>query len=363
MLASTNSKVFRYLLCLLGIVLALPVLILVPLIVVTPITISGLVYLIGYGLITAGLILSPWRPKYLPILTVSGVITIGLTAGIHLSRIPNQTSNIKVIVLPSANETRWANWLIDEEDSVLFGEAVLYLMGGVTGHEHDGIVSALSTAYAQARSTSGTFPSPFISTYIGFQNPATFDAVVIEPAVERPSPIGVVFLHGYMGNVTLQCWQIAQAAEQIGAITVCPSTSSIGDWWQPEGEAIVRETLSYLRGRGIQRFYLGGFSNGGYGLSRLSTALVTESGLKGLFFIAGASNGMVVREINLPVLVIQGSEDERMPVGSAREFATELGKRATYVELEADHFLIMKQSEQVRKSIGTWLESQELSSR
>ena len=233
----------------------------------------------------------------------------------------------------------------------------------MTGHEHDGIVSALSTAYAQARSTSGAFPSPFVSTYLGFQHPAAFDAVVIEPADERPSLIGVVFLHGFMGNVTLQCWQIAQAAEQIGAITVCPSTSSIGDWWRPEGEAIVRATLRYLRGRGIHRFYLGGFSNGGYGLSRLSKAVAAESGLKGFFFIAGASNGMAVREINLPVLVIQGSADERIPVGSARQFAAELGKLATYVELDADHFLIMKQSEQVRKSISTWLKSQELNSR
>ena len=144
MLTATNSKVFRYLLCFLGIVLALPVLILVPLIAVTPITISGLVYLIGYGLIAAGLILCPWRPKYPLILTVSGVIMIGLMVGIHLSRIPNQTSNIKVIVLPSANETRWGNWLIDEEDSILFGEAMLHLMGGVTGHEHVGATFSLA---------------------------------------------------------------------------------------------------------------------------------------------------------------------------------------------------------------------------
>ncbi len=354
-----NSKVFRYLLCLLGVVLALPALVLMLLTTVTPITLSGIVYLLGYGLIAAGLILSPWRPKYPLMLMISGVITIGLMAGIQLNRIPDQTSNIKVIVLPSAHETRWSNRLIDEEDSILFGEALLHLMGGVAGHEHAGIVSALSTTYAQARSTSGAFPSPVVSTYLGVQNPAAFDAVVIEPAVKQTSPVGVVFLHGFMGNVTLQCWQIAWAAEQIGATTVCPSTSAIGDWWQPAGEAIVRETLSYLRGRGIQRFYLGGFSNGGYGLSRLSTALAAEPGLQGFFFIAGASNGMAVREINLPVLVIQGSEDERVPVGSARQFAAALGKLATYVELDADHFLIMKQSEQVRKSLGAWLESQE----
>jgi len=354
---SKNSEVFRLLLCFLGIALALPALGLVALAVVTSITLSGAIYLLGYGLLVTGLILSPWRPKYQRLLLISGVMTIGLVAGIQFSRSLRQASNIKDSVLPSAAEIRWVNWLIDEQDSVLFGEGLLHLMGGVTEREHAGLVAALSTGYAQANLTSGAFPSPVVSTYLGFQKPAAFDALVIEPTDEHLAPIGVVFLHGYMGNVTLQCWQIAQAARQIGALTVCPSTNWSGEWWQPDGEPIIRATLRYLRERGIQQFYVGGFSNGGYGLGRLSAVLATELGLKGLFFIAGVSNGTAVRATNLPVLVIQGIEDERMPVGLARQFVAELGTQATYVELEADHFLIMKQSEQLQASLGAWLKN------
>jgi pimeloyl-ACP methyl ester carboxylesterase len=350
----------RYLLCLLGLLGAIPALAVTTLALVTPITGSGVIYLLGYWLMALGLIVAPWRPKYLLLLTVSGVIAIVLTAGVRLSLIRNQTSSPKVIVLPSGQGTRWLNWLIDEQDSVLFGEAVLYRLGGVTVREHDNLVPGLLTAYTNARSTTGPVASPVLSTYLGFQKPMAFDAIVIEPVVERPASIGVVFLHGWMGNVELQCWQISQVAGLLGAVTVCPSTNWMGDWWTPEGEAILRATLSYLRKRGIQRLYLGGYSNGGAGIGSLISTLATEPGLKGLFFIAGVRDGIGVREAHLPVLVIQGRTDERMPVEVARRFVGDVGPLATYVELEADHFVIVKQSRLIQAALRTWLEAQVL---
>ncbi len=143
------------------------------------------------------------------------------------------------------------------------------------------------------------------------------------------------------------------------AVTVCPSTNWIGEWWLPEGEAIIRETFGYLRERGIQRIYLGGYSNGGGGVGRLISRLADEPELSGLFFIAGVRNAAAVRETGLPVLVIQGVYDERIPVEAARQFVEEVDERATYVELEADHFLIMKQSQAVQEAISAWLAEQE----
>jgi alpha/beta superfamily hydrolase len=348
---------FRYLLCLFGILAAIPALGLTTLALVTPITTSGMIYLLGGWLIAVGLILAPWRRKYSLALIISGVIAISWMVGVCL--IQNQPSRVKVIMLPSAKETRWVNWLIDEQDNVIFGEEVFYLLGGVTAQEHENIAPALFTAYADARSTKSVTASPFLSTYLGLQKPSAFDAIVIEPVVEHPSPFGVVFLHGFMGNVAIQCWQIAQAVEKLGAVTICPSTGWIGDWWTPDGEAIIQTSMSYLRGRGIERLYLGGYSNGGNGIGSLISELATEPGLRGLFFISGMRNGIGVAETNLPVLVIQGSEDERMPVEAARRFVNEVGPRATYVELDADHFLIMKQPQPLQAAISNWLEDQE----
>jgi len=162
-----------------------------------------------------------------------------------------------------------------------------------------------------------------------------------------------------MGNVTAQCWEIAQAASKFGAVTVCPSTGWRGEWWQPQGEAIIRATFNYLRTQGIRMFYLGGFSNGGFGISRLTFQLKNESGLSGLFFIDGIDDGESIKETGLPVLVIQGVQDERMPVTQARQIAETIADSGTYVELDGDHFLIMKQSDLVRNALAVWLEDQE----
>jgi pimeloyl-ACP methyl ester carboxylesterase len=290
---------------------------------------------------------------------LSGALVVVAVGGARLGFMGSAASDLRVVVLPPATASRWVNWLIDEQDSVLFGAEALYLAGGLTGREHDQLAPTLAAAYADARTVEGVFASPVLSTYLGFETPAAFDAIVIEPTTEPAAPVGVVFLHGFMGNVSLQCWQIARAASTVGAVTVCPSTGWIGDWWQPPGRAILQATLGYLRGRGIQRFYLGGFSNGGSGLGSVMPDLAAEPGLQGLFFIAGTRNGAGVRASNLPVLVIQGVDDDRMPVEGARQFAAEIGPRATYVELEADHFLIVKQAGPLQQAISTWLEDHE----
>ncbi|MFT3891746.1 MAG: alpha/beta hydrolase [Anaerolineales bacterium] len=268
----------------------------------------------------------------------------------------NSTPNLKVLAIPSGKGTSWLNSLIDERDGLIFGETLFHLIGGDSKNEHAGLPSALATAYSQMRQE-GSFSSPIISTYLGLQKPSHFDAVVIEP--DEPSQFAVVFLHGYMGNVTAQCWEIAQAVKQLGGLTVCPSTVWTGEWWQAEGQAILQATFEYVRSQGIQRFYLGGFSNGGFGISILAPQWKETDRLAGLIFIDGFTNGADVREAGLPVLVIEGLQDERVPVAAARQFVAEVGDLVTYTEIEGDHFLIMKRPDSVQREIVKWLEIQE----
>lgn len=209
------------------------------------------------------------------------------------------------------------------------------------------------------RTEQGIFPSPFANTYLNLQQPSAFDTIIIEPENRRRPEIGVIFLHGFMGNVTAQCWEIGRAGNKFSAVTACPSTGWRGEWWQPQGQAILQSTFDYLRRQGIKKFYLGGFSNGGFGISRLATQLGNEADLNGLFFIGGILNGASIRETGLPVLIIQGEQDERMPVTEARAIAEIIGDAGTYVELQGDHFLIMKQPEIVQNAVAAWLENQE----
>jgi len=115
-------------------------------------------------------------------------------------------------------------------------------------------------------------------TLLGRQVPGAFDTVVIEPRAESnsASPIktGVIFLHGYAGSYTLECWLVASAARAIGAVTVCPATDFSGHWRGEAGEQIVRATLDYLHTRGIRRVFLAGLSSGAMGASVLAPRLL-----------------------------------------------------------------------------------------
>jgi pimeloyl-ACP methyl ester carboxylesterase len=342
------------------VLVALPILALVALAFTLPITVSGIGYLLACSLAVAGLILAPWKGKYSFLLTLAGGVAITLVAGARLVLAErDRTSNLTVITLPQGKEIRWINTLIDEQDSLIFGEAVFHLIGGDSQREHEQIAAMLRTSYNEIRGMRRIFPSPVISTYLDLQQSEAFDTVIIQPGVMRHPDSAVIFLHGYMGNVTAQCWEIAQAVGEFGSITVCPSTDWTGQWWQPEGEAILEATFRYLREQGIEKFYLGGFSNGGFGISRLVSKLKREEGLSGLFFIDGIYDGASIRETGLPILIIQGAQDERVPAGEVRQIAEIIGDLGTYVELEGDHFIIIKQPELVQNAITTWLEVHE----
>ncbi len=356
MSAVSRQGYYRYLPCFLGMLLALPVLALILLAFALPITTSGIGYLSGSLLFAAGLILAPRVHRY-PVVIIIGIIVIALVAGQRLVRVLQDTApSIIMITLPQGTEARWVNSLIDEQDSLIFGEMLFHFIGGDSAKEHENIASALFAEYSKMRAAQRLFPSPIVSTYLNLQTPTHFDAIIIEPEVDHPPDFALVFLHGYMGNVTAQCWEIAQAVKIFGGVTVCPSTGWQGAWWQPNGQAILQATFEYVRGRGIQKFYLGGFSNGGSGISRLAPELKDERDLRGLVFIDGIHNGVGIRETGLPVLIIQGAQDERMRAAQARQVAQEIGDLATYVELNGDHFLIMKQPKLVQDAIAQWLE-------
>ena len=355
-----NSEMsYKHLLCVLGVILIVPWLVLIALAFMLPITISGIGYLFAGFLAIAGLILAPWKSKQSSWLMVVGVLMLCLIAGTRiLLGASNSTSPIRMITLPQEKGTRWLSFVIDEQDSLIFGEALFHQVGGSSSREHENLDLILEKDYAELRQAQAVVPSPIVNTYLKFQEPAAFDLVVIEPEVNSHPEIGVIFLHGFMGNVTAQCWEIARAVNRLGALTVCPSTEWQGKWWQPEGEAILRATFSYLRKEGIQKIYLSGFSNGGFGISRLAPKLGNEAGLSGLIFIDGITGGADIRDMGLPVLVIQGTQDERMPASEARRVVEVIGALGTYVEVDSDHFVIMKKPDQVQKALTAWLENQ-----
>jgi pimeloyl-ACP methyl ester carboxylesterase len=207
-------------------------------------------------------------------------------------------------------------------------------------------------AYLDMRRDDVFTPSPVVDTFLGRQAPGAFDALVIEPRAEpRPVPMkyGVLFLHGYAGSYTLECWLLARAAREIGALTVCPATDFSGHWRNEAGERIARAALDYLHARGIERVFLAGLSNGAVGASALAPRFAAS--LVGLILISGApASGS---NAGLPALVVHGTEDTMTPVTAARAFAEHT--HATLVEFDGGHFVLLTKRVAARQVIVDWL--------
>ena len=97
-----------------------------------------------------------------------------------------------------------------------------------------------------------------------------------------------MFLHGYAGNFSLPCWQIAQAVKGSALLTACPSDDlrrRLGlCGWRRDG---ARRGEVQLRERGITKMVLAGLSNGGYA-SMLAPKL--GSTFAGYVFISGVED-------------------------------------------------------------------------
>jgi surfactin synthase thioesterase subunit len=101
--------------------------------------------------------------------------------------------------------------------------------------------------------------------------------------------------------------------------------------------------------------YLAGLSNGAVGASEMAGRMASD--FAGLILISGGSSD--AEDSGLPVLTIQGARDTRMPADLMRAYAERMGENTTYVELDGDHFMMLKQAEAVHQAINTWLANQE----
>jgi hypothetical protein len=260
---------------------------------------------------------------------------------------------IAMRTLPAGDSARWLARLVDEQDLAQVGARVLAARWQLPAAERERLVPAMHEAYLDMRRDDVFSPSPVLDTLLDRQTPSAFDALVIEPrAVPKPSvpmKFGVLFLHGYAGSFTLECWLLARAAREIGALTLCPATDFTGNWRGDAGERILRASLDYLHGRNVKRVFLAGLSNGAVGASALLPRFA--SAFEGLILISGApasgGNG------GLPTLVVHGEHDNVTPAAAARAFAER--NHATFAGFDGGHFVLLTRRSETRQTIVDWL--------
>jgi predicted esterase len=323
----------------------------------TPVSSPGIIYLLSYLLIALGLLFAPLGLKRSFLLILMGGI-LGVAMIVFRIIFPASGSRINIVTLPSRSGPRLFNRILNEQDAVLFGAQVGPYFRFITSNEKKTLVPSFRQAYKEMNAYGATPLSPFLTTYLYQQRPDAFDVVIAEPDSETPPRSGIIFLHGYGGNFTIQCWLIAKPGFRINALTVCPSTNVNGQWWTPKGQTIIKETLNYVHQQGIQRIYLAGLSNGAISASRLADQFKNE--LAGLILISGADPNTTITR--LPVLVLYGQNDERIPISMVEQYVSAAGLHVTYHSFDGDHFLLLKQADQVQGVIANWLIEQETNS-
>jgi pimeloyl-ACP methyl ester carboxylesterase len=263
---------------------------------------------------------------------------------------------IGMVTLPQGTSSRWLGRVVDEQDVALVGARVLAMRWRLPPDEQKRLLPAMREAYVDMRRDDAFTPSPVFDTILGRQTSGAFDTLVIEPraagSTASLAKTGVIFLHGYAGSYTLECWLLASAARAVGAVSVCPATDFSGHWGGRAGEQIVRTTLDYLHARGIRRVFLAGLSNGAMGASALAPKLAAS--LAGLILVSGApasgGNG------GLPTLVIHGTDDPMASAASARAFAART--HASYAGFDGGHFVMLVRRAETRAAIANWLMGQ-----
>jgi len=346
---------FRYILLVFGCFISFPLIVLLLFIPTTPVSPVGIVYLISYFLIVIGMICAPWQSGRSFILILAGGAIAFATVAVRAIFPPSGTQ-INLIVLPGQSGPRLLNRILNEQDVVLFGAQVAPYLGAISPAEKSSLDLKFSQAFHEMSLERATPLSPFLTTYLNQQHPNQFDALIAEPGAGTSPKNGIIFLHGFGGNFTVQCWLVAKAGFHVDAITVCPSTSPSGAWWNSQGESILEETFTYLHRRGVERIYLAGLSNGAIGASKLADRF--KNNLKGLILISGADPEADMTDV--PVLLLHGKYDERIPVSLMDQYASATDPNVTYHLFEGDHFLLLKEADQVQKVIVDWLRDQEL---
>jgi pimeloyl-ACP methyl ester carboxylesterase len=243
--------------------------------------------------------------------------------------------------------------MIPERDAALGGSTVLMLLGAIPD-EPGVLLSGLRDGYSRMAEVEGSYPSPVLGTYVNGQTLDSSAMLRIAPERFGPPEASVPFLHGSGGNVSLFCWQVAQAAFSVGLETVCPSTDVTAFWNRPEEIALVDRTIRSMRARGVRRIYLAGLSQGGIGVSQIASRFDVQ----GVILISGVSSHP--EPVSVPTLILQGALDPRTTPEPARAYAEQLGVLATYREWDdASHWLLLTHHAQVTQEMTHWLAERE----
>lgn len=329
-----------------GVFIAIPECVLLLLAVGKPLSVLGWLSIgVSVGIV-AGLLVAGRKGRWM----IGASMLVALATILVVIAMPSNRGApfLSAVVLPSGDSaSRWQR-LIRERDAAIIGSGMLYHSGLITAYEYDELIPSLATVYDELDQDDPLLVSPIIRTGLGLQEAERSDAFL---HVEGDGTMWVVFLHGMFGNNVSGCWVIAQAAAQSGWSTMCPSTDITGRWDLADGPTIVHAAIENVRSRGAQRLVLAGFSNGGFGASRLAEQLCRE--LDGLILMSGVDSSMP--PTSLPTLIVYGENEASFSANRLEDLTEALPNGELVVLENADHMLLVKRCDDITPILTSFL--------
>jgi predicted esterase len=257
---------------------------------------------------------------------------------------------------------------VAESETALAGLALARLLHLMTGNEGVSLERLLKKEYVALESS---------NILRGTPNGLLLESEAGGICYLRWVPLGLrrgpclVFLHGFGGQLTVMVKALIEALPSPPVVILAPYLDTAGQWWLPEGQAVVRElVLHHLPPEADpKQVFLVGLSNGGVGASRLALSESLGPLFKGAILISGLAppledpnNPKSVYEAPVhgaDLLVIAGDADPRFPAPLVQSLVDATRRRGSLVELqrlEGDHFIMLSHRKQVGTMIRTWLE-------
>lgn len=181
----------------------------------------------------------------------------------------------------------------------------------------------------------------------------------------KPAPL-LVFFHGAGGNFKAYLWILARLADRAGIVVAAP-TGGAGNWRRQESEAALRfaqEVAGRTTPIDEKRIHIAGLSNGGKAVSQLMEGAGPD--FVSTIFISPVFDEPAVESVAfahraaaMRLLVISGSQDDRVPERYVKDTVTAMEARGITVRVRwfanADHFLIFSQREPFGDELFAWL--------
>ncbi|MCW8131270.1 MAG: prolyl oligopeptidase family serine peptidase [Planctomycetota bacterium] len=261
--------------------------------------------------------------------------------------------------------------LLPEMDQIKLGIMLTpYYDARTTDRQRAALIPAAMGIYREMRddpayeSLGSAMNYSYAELYGGAYDVGHAYTIVPEHAEGERLPL-LVFLHGSGGPFKAYLRVLEGLAVERRCVVVCPSFG-FGNWGKGGAEAVERARAWAAANLPVDanRVTLMGLSNGGIGVLR--TLARDPKPYARVILVSAVADGSALKDLSergalrgLPILIVTGREDNRVPLSYVMDYAAALRAGGAALETnvfeDQDHFLVFQKRAEFQRAISAWL--------